>query len=89
LQQEKEKLVTELESFAHGSDKNSLKFQEARLQKLKQLKVQVRCDPRKFSRQGATRKKISAAGLLSGLLRASVALSSLLLSLGADHSLEK
>lgn len=89
LQQEKDKLIMELESFAHGSDKNTLKFQEARLQKLKQLKVQVRCDPTKLSRQRTTRRKISAAGLLSSLLRASVALSSLLLSLGADHSLEK
>lgn len=65
LQQEKDKLVMELESFAHGSDKNTLKFQEARLQKLKQLKVQVRCDPTKLSRQSATRKQISAAGLLA------------------------
>jgi hypothetical protein len=81
--------MMELETFAHGSDKNSLKFQEARLQKLKQLKVQVRCDSTKPSRQGVTRKQISATGLLSGLLHASVALSSPLLSLGADHSLGK
>ncbi len=76
--------MMELESFAHGSDK---KFQEARLQKLKQLKVQVRCDPTKPSRQGAARKQISAAGLLSGLLHVSVALSSPLLSLEADRTL--
>jgi kinesin family protein 4/21/27 len=61
------------------------------LQKLKQLKVQVRCDPTKPSRQekAAARKQISAAGLLSGLLHVSVALSSPLLSLGADRNLEK
>ncbi|KAG0626408.1 hypothetical protein M758_2G123600 [Ceratodon purpureus] len=41
LQQERGKLIMELESFAHGSDRNALKFQEARLQKLKQLKVQI------------------------------------------------
>ena len=64
-------------------------FEEARLQKLKQLKVQVRDDSTKPSRQGAARKQISAAGLLSGLLHVSVALSSPLLSLGADRSLEK
>jgi len=89
LQEEKEKLVMELEILAHGSDKTALKFQEARLQKLKQLKIQVRCEPTKFSRLGVTRMQMSAARLLSGSLRASVALSSILLSMGTDRSLEK
>lgn len=41
LQTERDNLLVELESNAQSSDKNTQKFQEARLHKLKSLKVQI------------------------------------------------
>ncbi|CAM6029514.1 unnamed protein product [Sphagnum balticum] len=87
LQGERDRLIANLETLANAADGSMQIIQQTRLQKWKQLEPHIQSDHKTFSRQYG-RKQITAACLLTGLLQISVALSSPLLSLGADR-LEK
>jgi hypothetical protein len=87
LQGERDRLIANLETLANAADQNVQMVQEVSMQKQKQLEPHIQSDHKRFSRYYG-RKQLTAACLLTGLLQISVALSSPLLSLGADR-LEK
>jgi hypothetical protein len=87
LQGERDRLIANLETLANAADQNVQIVQEVSMQKRKQLEPHIQSDHKRFSRYHG-RKQLTAACLLTGLLQISVALSSPLLSLGADR-LEK
>ncbi|KAH8934010.1 hypothetical protein BDL97_18G061300 [Sphagnum fallax] len=87
LQGERDRLIANLETLANAADQNVQMVQEVSMQKRKQLEPHIQSDHKRFSRYYG-RKQLTAACLLTGLLQISVALSSPLLSLGADR-LEK
>jgi hypothetical protein len=86
-QGERDRLIANLETLANAADQNVQMVQEVSMQKQKQLEPHIQSDHKRFSRYYG-RKQLTAACLLTGLLQISVALSSPLLSLGADR-LEK